>query len=82
MVKHLKELQTKSNIERYIGIYFICLITVILGILKMANIINISWIWVISPFWIILCIGGIVIILAIIFELICFILSNKDKYGN
>lgn len=54
------------------GIGFFGLLTIAFIVLKLLNVINWSWIWVLSPLWI-----GFILYL-IVFAILCFLLYLKN----
>jgi hypothetical protein len=64
--------------DRIVDIFIIGIIITIL-VLKLTNVITISWIWLLSPIWILF---GIGFVLAIILTLICLLqeyIHKKEK---
>lgn len=63
-------MSSKNNTNvTYTGIGFSGLLAIVFIVLKLANIINWSWIWVLSPIWISWIIGIVIIIIAVIIAL-------------
>lgn len=57
-----------NNVAGGIGIFDV--LGIIFIVLKLGGIIEWSWIWVLSPFWIGLCLAVILIIIAVILGLL------------
>lgn len=55
------------------GIGFFSLLTIVFIVLKLCNVINWSWVWVLSPIWI----STIIVIVVVIIYLIVSYVSNK-----
>ena len=54
-----------SNSNRGNGLSLAGVLTVVFVVLKLCNLINWSWIWVLSPIWISLALLGIVLVWAV-----------------
>jgi FtsH-binding integral membrane protein len=50
------------------GVGFTGLLTIVFIVLKFTGYINWSWLWVLSPIWIMACLGLIVICIALILK--------------
>lgn len=55
------------------GIGFFGLLTIVFIVLKLCNVINWSWVWVLSPIWI----SVIILVVVVIIYLIVAYVSNK-----
>lgn len=66
-----------NNIKIQLGCLpgFTTLLTIVFITLKLCNVINWSWIWILSPIWITFGLLGILIPIIILFFYICL-----DKY--
>lgn len=64
-----------------LGIGFTGLLTIVFIVLKLTNVINWSWLWVLSPLWIefALVIAIILIVLGVTFLIIKPIKNRKDN---
>ena len=61
--------------DRFIDAIIIGAILTVIA-LKIAGIITISWLWLLSPFWIL---SGLGIILAVILTIMCLINTHTNK---
>lgn len=59
-----KESNTSST-----GLGFPGVLTIVFIVLKLCNVIYWSWLWVLSPIWISLCIGLVLIAIAMIYRM-------------
>lgn len=57
-----------NNSSNHSGIGFTGLLTLIFITLKLLKVINWSWIWVLSPIWIVAALGLLVIIIMLILD--------------
>lgn len=55
------------------GIGFFSLLTIVFIVLKLCNVINWSWVWVLSPIWI----SAIIAVVVVIIYLIVAYVSSK-----
>ena len=58
------------------GIGFCGLLTIVFITLKLCNVIQWSWLWVLSPIWIP---GALFIVGGLIFLAVCFLLDKRDE---
>lgn len=65
--------------RNYFGFIITSLLTLLFIILKLCNIISWSWIWIVSPLWIVLGIN-ILIILVFFFYTVIKVLRQNIKY--
>ena len=65
--------------KKYFGIIIICLLTLLFVSLKLCNIISWSWIWILSPLWIVFGIN-ILIILVFFFYTVIKVVRQNMKY--
>lgn len=65
--------------KNYFGFLITGLLTLLFIILKLCNIISWSWIWIVSPLWIVLGIN-ILIILVFFFYTVIKVLRQNIKY--
>lgn len=61
----------------YKGIGFLDLLCVALIVLKLLGVIELSWVWVLAPFWIPLVIALIVVTVVCLIALLVFLLGVK-----
>jgi hypothetical protein len=54
-----------KQITNYNGIGFLPLLTIAFIVLKLTNVIKWSWWWVLSPIWIPICLGIIVVLICV-----------------
>ena len=67
---HLEEGENKDMKSKSGGLTFSGLLTVAFVVLKLCGIINWSWWWVLSPFWIPLGLAIILLLISVILKLI------------
>lgn len=60
----------KNNTGRS-GIGFAGLLTIVFIVLKLCKVINWSWLWVLAPSWISLCLMILIIIILFVEHIIC-----------
>ena len=65
--------------KKYFGIIIMCLLTLLFVSLKLCNIISWSWIWILSPLWIVFGIN-ILIILVFFFYTVIKVIRQNMKY--
>ena len=65
-MKYLRSERNSSVSNAGGGISFTGLLTIVFIVLKLTNIINWSWLWVLSPLWISIILVIIVVIVAIL----------------
>lgn len=65
------------------GISFTGLLTIVFIVLKLCNVINWSWWWVLSPLWISfglgLTVGVVFLIIDVVFLIMCLLEKHQDK---
>ena len=69
LYKEYKEYNKKNNTSVKGGLSFCEILLVVFIVLKLCKVINWSWWWVLSPFWIPLIIWLILLIIVLIYEL-------------
>ena len=52
------------------GMSFFGVLTIVFIVLKLVGVISWSWLWVLSPFWMPICLGVAIILIGVILDLI------------
>jgi membrane protein YdbS with pleckstrin-like domain len=61
------------------GIGFTGLLTLVFIVLKLCNVINWSWWWVLSPLWISLAVGIAILLIVIVVAIICTAIEDRKS---
>ena len=61
------------------GIGFAGLLTIAFIVLKLCNVINWSWWWVLSPLWIGVALGVVILIIVVIVAIICAAIEDRKS---
>lgn len=70
---------TKNNNQTSTGVAFIGLLTIAFIILKLCNVINWSWVWVLSPLWISFGLYFAIVAMVIIMSLILMSIEDYKR---